>query len=443
MDLAAIFKAYDVRGVYPDQLDEDKAARIGAAFAKFCDSKSILVARDMRMSSFSLAQAFISGVRAQGVNVVDIGLVSTDALYFAAGKYEMPGVIFTASHNPAQYNGIKMCRAGAAPIGQDTGMAEIRRLAEAELPAAKQPGDVTEQDVVEEFIEHLVSFIDLSKLRPLKIVADAANGMAGKMVPPLFERLPFELIPLYFELDGSFPNHPADPIQMENLAELRKTVIEQRADIGMAFDGDADRVFLVDEKADPVSGSLTAALVTSRLLARQSGGVVVHNVVCSRVVPETILENGGKPVRTRVGHSFIKQIMAETGAIFGAEHSGHYFFRDNFKADSGLICALFVLEALSAEGRPLSEILSKYRRYWNSGEINTVVRDQAGKLKQVAEVYGDGEVDWTDGLTVDYPDWWFSLRGSNTEPLLRLNVEARAPEAGAKETQKLLEMIGG
>ncbi|MGI8426441.1 MAG: phosphomannomutase/phosphoglucomutase [Actinomycetota bacterium] len=443
MDLNEIFKAYDVRGLYPDQLNEQIAARIGAAFANFCASKSILVAQDMRTSSGPLAQAFISGATSQGVNVVDIGLVSTDTLYFASGKYEMPGVIFTASHNPAQYNGIKMCREAAAPIGQDTGLADIRRLAEEGLPAVEPPGEVAGQDVVDEFVDHLLSFVDLSRLRPLKVVVDAANGMGGKMVPPLFERLPFELIPLYFELDGTFPNHPADPIQMENLAELRKTVLAQKADIGMAFDGDADRVFLVDEKADPVSGSLTAALVTARLLARHPGGVVVHNVVCSRVVPETILENGGKPVRTRVGHSFIKQIMAETGAVFGAEHSGHYFFRDNFRADSGLICALFVLEALSDEAQPLSQVLRKYRRYWNSGEINTVVHDQASKLKQVAEIYGDGEVDWTDGLTVDYPDWWFSLRGSNTEPLLRLNVEVSEPETGAEKTKKLLETIGG
>lgn len=441
MDLTRIFKAYDVRGLYPDEFDESTAERIGAAFAAFTKAPSVLVGRDMRSSSEPLSAAFMSGATAQGADVVDVGLVSTDALYFAAGRYDMPGVMFTASHNPSQYNGIKMCRSGAAPIGQDTGLADIRRLAEKGLDPAPHPGGVSRRDIIEEFASHVESFVDSEKLRPIKVVIDAANGMAGKMVPPLFGRLPIEVVPLFFELDGSFPNHPADPIQLKNLADLQKTVLQHGADLGMAFDGDADRVFLVDENADPVSGSLTAALVAQRVLAREPGGVVVHNIVCSRVVAETIVQSGGKPVRTRVGHSFVKQIMAETGAVFGGEHSGHYYFRDNFRADSGLICSMFVLEALSSQDGPMSKVLQPFRRYWNSGEINTVVKDQAGKLKEVAEIYGDGQVDWTDGLTVEYPDWWFNLRGSNTEPLLRLNLEAPLGDLGHQKTEQLLEII--
>lgn len=441
MDLTSIFKAYDIRGTYPDQLDEGAAERIGAAFAAFSKAPGIIVGRDMRRSSEPLAAAFADGATGQGTDVVDVGLISTDGLYFASGRLEMPGVMFTASHNPAQYNGMKMCLAGATPVGQDTGLADIQALAKAGLLPAARRGSVTRKDVLNEFIEHLLSFIDVSELRPLKIVVDAGNGMGGKMVPPLFERLPVEMTPLYFELDGTFPNHPADPIQLENIADLRRTVTEQGADIGMAFDGDADRVFLVDENAEPISGSLTAALVAARLLAKHPGGHVVHNVVCSRIVPETIIQNGGKPIRTRVGHSFIKKVMADTNAIFGAEHSGHYFFRDNFRADSGLICALLVMAAVSAEGRSISKVLDKYQRYWNSGEINSTVFDQAGKLKEIAEVYSDGDLDWTDGLTIDYPQWWFSLRGSNTEPLLRLNVEAIGEELGRQKTKELLAVI--
>lgn len=441
MDLKTIFKAYDIRGIYPDELDEERAERIGAAFAFFNQAPSVLVGRDMRASSEPLAKAFISGATSTGVDVVDVGLVSTDALYFAAGRYGMPGAMFTASHNPAQYNGIKMCRAGAGPIGQDTGLAEIRKLSEKGSQPAPQPGGISYKDVIHEFAAHAEAFVDVTQLRPLKVVIDAANGMAGKVVPPLFDRLPVEMIPLFFELDGTFPNHPADPIQLKNLVDLQRTVLQEGADLGMAFDGDADRVFLVDVKAEPVSGSLTAALVAQRVLAKEPGGVVVHNIVCSRIVPETIVESGGKPVRTRVGHSFVKQVMAETGAVFGGEHSGHYYFRDNFRADSGLICSMFVLEALSAYNAPMSQVLSPLRRYWNSGEVNTIVRDQASKLKEVAEIYHDGQADWSDGLTVDYPDWWFNLRGSNTEPLLRLNLEAPLGDEGPQKTEKLLEII--
>ncbi|MGH2767489.1 MAG: phosphomannomutase/phosphoglucomutase [Actinomycetota bacterium] len=441
MDLSEIFKAYDVRGIYPDQIDQGIAERIGAAFVAFSGAPAVVLGRDMRVSSEPLAAAFARGATTRGADVVDLGLVSTDALYFASGRFGLPGAIFTASHNPGHYNGIKMCLAGAAPVGAATGLEEVRRLAEQPPPPVAAAGSVSQRDVVPEFVDHLLSLIEVQAIRPLVVAADAGNGMAGKMVPPLVARLPITLVPLYFELDGTFPNHPADPIQLENLADLRAAVAKRGADIGLAFDGDADRVFVVDEKAGPVSGSLTTALVAARVLAKDPGATVVHNLICSRVVPETILEHGGKPVRTRVGHSFIKQVMAETGAAFGGEHSGHYYFRDNFRADSGLVCSLYLLELLSREDRPLSEVLAPLRRYWNSGEVNTVVADQAGKLKELAGIYDDGEVDWTDGLTVDYPEWWFNARPSNTEPLLRLNVEATGAGLGESKTEEILDVL--
>jgi phosphomannomutase len=441
VDLRPIFKAYDVRGVYPDEIDEDASQAIGAAFASFARSRSVVVGRDMRPSSAPLAEAFGAGVMSQGVGVIDIGEVSTDALYFASGRLDLPGVMFTASHNPGRYNGIKMCLAGAAPVGQDTGLEEVRRLAEARLPGAPGAGRLEVRDIIGEFADHVVGFVVPERIRPLTVAVDAGNGMAGKLVPPIFDRLPLRLVPLYFELDGTFPNHPADPIQIENIADLRAAVLEAGADLGLAFDGDADRVFLVDEIAQPVSGSLTTALVASRVLAKEPGASIVYNLICSRVVPETIRALGGTPVRTRVGHSFIKKVMAETGAAFGGEHSGHYYFRDNFRADSGLICSLLVLEALSAEGRPMSEVLAPFRRYWASGEINSLVADQSAKLEELAKRYGDGELDFTDGLTVDYPDWWFNCRPSNTEPLLRLNLEAASPELGEEKTAEVLAVI--
>lgn len=441
MELSRIFKAYDVRGIYPDELDEVTAHRIGAAFVAFTKATRIVAGRDMRLSSEPLSRAFIEGATGAGADVVDVGLISTDGLYFASGKYELPGAMFTASHNPGQWNGIKFCHSGAAPIGQDTGLFEIRTLAEEGVPPAAAPGATGQRDVLSDFVEHAITMIDVTKLAPMKVVVDAANGMGGLVLPPLFQRLPIELVPLYFELDGTFPNHPADPIQIDNLADLRRDVLRNNADFGMAFDGDADRVFFVDEKAEPVSGSLTTALVARRVLAKEPGASIVHNVICSRVVPESIIEAGGKPVRSRVGHSFIKQVMAETGAAFGGEHSGHYFFRDFYRADSGMICALFVLEALSHEGRPMSEVLSSLRRYWNSGEINSEVRDKEGKMKQIAEAHPDAEIDWTDGVTVSYRDWWFNVRPSNTEPVLRLNVEAKDPEFGRRKTEELLALI--
>src|SRR5262245_50218389 len=378
--LGAIFKAYDVRGAVPDQLDAALCERIGAAFARFAldngGAERVLVARDMRPSGVELAAAFAVGVQRQGLDVVDLGLASTDLMYFAAGTLDAPGAIFTASHNPAQYNGIKLCLAGARPIGEDTGLADIRRLTAdgVERPPVP-PGRVETADLLGAFAEHVRSFVDTSVLKPLKVVADTANGMGGLVVPLVFEGLPFDLEILYGELDGTFPNHPADPIQPENLRDLQARVLATGADVGLAFDGDADRVFLVDDRGQPLSGSTTTAIVAKGVLAKQPGATILHNCICSKAVPEVIRENGGTPVRTRVGHSFIKQVMAETGAAFGGEHSAHYYFRDNWRADSGSIAALVVLEQIGLAGVPLSELRKPFDRYAASGGINFEVHD--------------------------------------------------------------------
>jgi phosphomannomutase len=442
VDLTRIFKAYDVRGVYPEELNEDIARRIGSAFAQFTGAQSAVLGRDCRISSPSLAAAFAEGVTARGVDVVDIGLATTDMLYFASGRLNQPGAMFTASHNPPRYNGIKLCREAAAPVGADSGLDEVRDLAAREpVDPAPSRGTVTSMDLVDEYIDHVLSFVDVERIAPLTVVADAANGMAGLVLERIFERLPAKLVGLYLDLDGTFPNHPADPIQPENLEDLKRAVLEHGADIGLAFDGDADRVFLVDEKAQGVSGSLVTALVAEAMLEREPGAKIVHNLICSWVVPEVVREHGGEPVRTRVGHSFIKKVMAETGAIFGGEHSGHYYFRDHFRADSGLIAALFVLQRLSEVGVPLSELLARYRRYEASGEINTEVADQVAAVERVAEAFADGRQDRLDGLTVEYEDWWFNVRPSNTEPLLRLNVEARSKDLLDQKTNRVLSVI--
>ena len=443
-DLDTIFKAYDIRGTVPDQLDAEVAGRIGAAFARFADAEAILVARDMRESGVELSRAFAEGAAAQGVDVVDLGLASTDLVYFAAGKLDRPGAMFTASHNPARYNGIKLCLSGARPVGEDTGLGEIRRLVEAGVPApADRPGHITASSLIDDYAAHVRAFVDRSALRPLKVVADTANGMGGLVVPRVFGGLPFELEILFAELDGSFPNHPADPIQPENLKDLQARVLETHADVGLAFDGDADRVFLVDEQARPVSGSLTTAMVAKAMLEKHPGSVIIHNLICSRVVREVVLENGGTPVQTRVGHSFIKAVMADTGAVFGGEHSGHYYFRDNYRADSGLIAALVVLELLSRAKQPLSEVLRPFDRYADSGEINTEVDDPHAVIERVASAYADRSQERLDGLTVDSGDWWFNLRPSNTEPLLRLNLEARTREECDRHVDEVLAVIRG
>jgi phosphomannomutase len=443
--LDAIFKAYDIRGTYPDQLDEDLARRIGAAFARFAGAKRIILARDMRPSGVSLTKAFSDGATEQGVDVVDIGLASTDLLYFASGRLDAPGAMFTASHNPAQYNGIKLCLSGAKPVGEESGLREIRDMVSGGVGTVDEGlplGIVIEQhDLIEDFADHVRGFIDVGALKPMKVVADTANGMGGLVVPKVFAGLPVELEILFPELDGTFPNHPADPIQPENLKDLQARVLETGADIGLAFDGDADRVFLVDEKAQPVSGSLTTAMVAKSMLEKHSGASIIYNLICSKTVPQVIAENGGVPVRTRVGHSFIKQTMAETGAVFGGEHSGHYYFADNYRADSGLIAAVVVLELLSKLGQPLSEARLPFERYAASGEINTEVPEPKAVIEKVAEVFAGADVDRLDGLTVDLGDWWFNLRPSNTEPLLRLNLEARTREECDAHTQGVLSLI--
>ncbi len=434
--LDPIVKAYDIRGTVPDQLDAPTVERLGAAFARFAldDDPSvhrILVARDMRPTGVELAEAMSAGIRSQGVDVVDLGLASTDLLLFAAGRLDAPGAMLTASHNPAQYNGIKLCLAGAKPVGEDSGLATIKALAEAGVEAVGEPGSTTEQSMLEAFAQHVRGFVDVAGLCPLRIVADTANGMGGLIVPAVFDGLPFELDVLYEELDGTFPNHPADPIQEANQADCKARMAEIGADVGLCFDGDADRVFLIDDEGRSLSGSLTTAIVAGATLEREPGATILHNLICSRAVADIVRERGGTPIRTRVGHSFVKGVMAETGAAFGGEHSGHYYFRDNYRADSGIIAALVVLEQVCRSGQPLSALRKPYERYAASGELNTEVSDPLAVIERIAAAFADGEQDRLDGLTVGYADWWFNVRPSNTEPLLRLNVEAASDEAVA------------
>ncbi len=442
-DLDRIFKAYDVRGVVPDDLDEDLARRIGAAFAEFAGGTRVVIGRDCRISSPDLAAAISEGITSRGADVVDLGLASTDLLYFASGSLDLPAVMITASHNPKQYNGLKFCLSGARPVGEESGLLEIRALTEQGLPSTGEPGVVEHRDMLPAFTEHVLTFCDAERMRPLTVAMDTGNGMGGLVAPAVFERLPLEVHHLYPELDGTFPNHPADPIDPENQRELRAAVLRQGADIGLAFDGDADRVFLIDEKGHDVSGSIVTALVAKAMLRREPGASIIFNVICSWTVREVIDENGGVPVRTRVGHSFIKQVMAETGAIFGGEHSGHYYFRENYRADSGLIAAVVVLAQLSEANVPLSELLAPFRRYAASGEINTKVKDPHATIEHVAEALKDGKQDRLDGLTVEFDDWWCNVRPSNTEPLLRLNAEARTDELLREKTAMVLELIRG
>ena len=443
-DLSSIFKAYDIRGVFPEDLDADAAARIGEGLARFTGSDRLLVGQDMRTSSPELSEAFSRGATNAGARILHVGEVSTDALYFASGTLDLPGVMITASHNPAQYNGFKPCGKQAAPIGSDSGLDEIRKFAEAADDAPGAAAATVENiDILPDYADHCRSLVDQGSLRPLKIAIDAGNGMAGKTVPMVFDPLPYEVVPLYFELDGTFPNHPASPIELENIADLRAAVTEHGCDAGIAFDGDADRMFLVDEKAEPVSGSTTTAMVAERILKKFPGESVIYNLICSWAVPEVIRENGGTPLRTRVGHSFIKEVMAESGAIFGGEHSGHYYFRNNFRADSGMIAALIVLEALGEFDGPLSKLVEPFERYSDSGEINSTVTDQAGTIEKLAERYSDAKQDRLDGLTVEYEDWWFNCRPSNTEPLLRLNLEARTEELMVQKRDEVLGLIRG
>jgi phosphomannomutase len=441
-DLDRIFKAYDVRGVVPDELDASIARRIGAAFAVWTNLPAVLLGRDSRISSPELAAAITEGATSVGVNVVDLGLASTDLVYFASGSLDLPAVMLTASHNPKNYNGLKFCMPGARPVGEDSGLREIRAIVErGDLPPAATKGTVSQRDLLAPYTEHVLSFVDVAAMRPMTVAVDTANGMGGLVVPAVMARLPVTLHHLYAELDGTFPNHPADPLDPENQKDLKAAVLEHHADVGLAFDGDADRVFLVDEKAEDVSGSLLTALVARAMLRQEPGAKVVHNLICSWIVPESIRAEGGVPIRTRVGHSFIKQVMAETGAIFGGEHSGHYYFRKNYRADSGLIAAVVAMGELSSAGEPLSQVLAPFRKYFDSGEINSRVDDPKAKVEQIATALVDGRQDRLDGLTVEYPDWWFNVRPSNTEPLLRLNVEATTAELLARKTAMMLDLI--
>jgi phosphomannomutase len=446
-DLSGFVKAYDVRGVVGEQLDVDVVRDLGAAFARLVGGPAVVIGHDMRDSSPELSDAFARGVTAQGVDVISIGLASTDMLYFASGQLDLPGAMFTASHNPAKYNGIKMCRAGAAPVGQDSGLARIRRDVEEGVPDATgvRPGTTTTRDMLAEYAKYLRELVDLTGSRPLTVVVDAGNGMGGHTVPEVFDGLPFEVVPMYFELDGNFPNHEANPLDPANLVDLQAKVREVGADIGLAFDGDADRCFVVDERGEPVSPSAITALVATRELAKNPGGTIIHNLITSRAVPEIVAEHGGTPVRTRVGHSFIKEEMARTGAIFGGEHSAHYYFRDFWRADTGMLAALHVLAALGEQQGPLSELTSAYERYSASGEINSTVADQAAKVAEIKAIYGarDGvSLDEVDGLTVSLLDGsWFNLRASNTEPLLRLNVEAADADAVAALRDEVLAVV--
>jgi phosphomannomutase len=445
MDTSAIFKAYDVRGTYPDQIDERVATAVGSAFATFAHSPSVVIARDMRTSGVTLSEAFAEGARAVGVEVIDLGLASTDFLYFASGYLNLPGTMFTASHNPAKYNGIKLCLAGAKPVGVESGLVEIEALTN-QFYGSPASGDLApyhELDLTGEWVAHVHSFVDVRSFRPLKIVADTANGMGGFVAPLVFAGLPFDVEVLYPELDGNFPNHPADPLNPENIKDLQRRVLETGADLGLAFDGDADRVFVIDEKAQPLSGSTTTAMVAAVMLKRHPGESVLYNLICSKSVPEVIAEEGGVGVRTRVGHSYIKQVMAETGAIFGGEHSGHYYYRDNYRADSGIITAFVVLELLSLSNQPLSELAKPFARYAASGEINTEVANPAATVERVTKrLESDGvNIDQLDGLTADYGAWWFNLRPSNTEPLLRLNVEAQNSDVLVTHVDEVLLLL--
>ena len=443
-DLARIVKAYDIRGVVPDELDEGVAEAVGAAFVRVTGARTILTVHDMRASSGALADAFGRGVVAQGANVLAAGLGSTDMVYYGSGDLGIPGAMVTASHNPSQYNGIKLCRAGARPVGIETGLKDIKDLAERSLPPAPVPGSITRVDLLPGYANYLRKLVDISAIRPLTVAVDAGNGMAGHTVPKVLEGLPITVIPLYFELDGTFPNHEANPIEPENVRDLQRAVVEHHADIGLAFDGDADRCFVVDERGHLVSPSVLTALIAARELAREPGATIIHNLITSRAVPEIIAEHGGIPVRTRVGHSFIKATMAERAAVFGGEHSGHFYFRDFWFADSGMLAALHTLAALGGQVKPLSQLMAEYSRYCASGEINSEVSDQAEATARVKRAFASRpgvSTDELDGLTVTAGEWWFNLRPSNTEPLLRLNVEAGDESAMAALRDEVLSIV--
>jgi phosphomannomutase len=441
---SSIFKAYDIRGIVPDQLNAEIAYKVGYALADFLKPSSIAVGRDMRLSSGELFEHLARGITDYGVDVIDLGLISTDGLYFAVGKFGFDGgVMITASHNPKQYNGFKICRQNAEPLSGQEGLNQIQKFFENGIEVGRSPsrGVIVRKSISQNYAEHCLSFIDRSKIKPFKIVIDAGNGMAGATVPPILEKLPINAIKLYFELDGSFPNHPASPIELENLADVREKIAQTDADFGVAFDGDADRMFLIDKFGRQVGGDMVTALVAKSLLSKHPGETILYNLICSKAVPELIERLGGQAVRTRVGHALIKPLMKKHNAIFGGEHSGHFYFRDNWFADSGLIAFLVCLELLSVEKRPLHEMIKEINPYFRSGEINSRVKSIPDKIKEVSRAFSSGEQDTLDGLTVTYDDFWFNLRPSNTEPLLRLNVEAQSKEILEQKTKELLDII--
>lgn len=449
--IPAIFKAYDIRGLVDSEITPDFTFATGVAFARFLQQErepgSVVIGEDMRPSSPVLADAFSAGVTSQGLDVNRIGLASTDMLYFASGKLNLPGAMFTASHNPAEYNGIKMCLSGARPIGKESGLLAIENFVRQGSPMyIRSMGVEKEVEMLTDYVDYLLSLVDISEMRRLKIVVDAGNGMAGYTAPAIFERLNVELIPLYFELDGTFPNHEANPIDPKNLRDLQKAVKKHNADLGLAFDGDADRCFLVDENGETVNPSDLTCLVAARELARVPGSTIIYNLISSRAVLEVIEENSGKGLRSRVGHSYIKKMMADSGAIFGGEHSGHFYFKDFWRADSGALAALHAIAALGSNKTSISKILKPYQRYVSSGEINSVVSDAPAEMKKIEEKYGSQsgvEIDRLDGLSVNGDTWWFNLRSSNTEPLLRLNVEAKTQARMEKVRDEVLKAIKG
>jgi phosphomannomutase len=449
-EAAALFKAYDVRGVVPDELTPEIAYAIGRALVATLRPDAVVVGRDMRVSSPLLAASLIDGIRDAGADAVDIGMVSTDALYFAIGKYGYPaGVMVTASHNPPEYNGFKIAREEARALSLSEGLDDIRDLiVDDDLPPivpAAERGDLQERDILAGYAAHMLSLIDPAKIRPLRIAIDAGNGMAGITVPRVFAHLPVEVVPMYFEPDGTFPNHPANPIEPENTADLRRVVVEQGLDLGAAFDGDADRVFLIDERGEFVGGDVLTAMVATRMLERDPGAAIVYNLISSRGVPEAIASHGGRPIRSRVGHSYIKETMRAEDAVFGGEHSGHFYFRDNWYADSGMAALLFALEMVSEAGKPLSEVIAPLDHRFRSGEINSEVADPAAVMRAIEERYRaqGAEIDHLDGITVSFPDWWFNVRASNTQPLLRLNVEADDKATLETKAAEVLAMIRG
>ncbi len=435
-----IFKAYDIRAIYPDQIDKDFAKLIGNAFVQFSKAKKIIVGRDMRNSSTPLFKGLSDGIIEAGVDVIDIGLVSTDTVYYASGKLNCPGIMITASHNPKQYNGLKFCLEKAKPVSKDTGLLKIKELTK-KNKIAKKKGKITKKEILNDYKKFTYKFINKKSIKPLKIVIDAGNGMAGKMAPIIFKDLPIKITPLFFKLDGNFPNHPASPIEKKNLKDLIKKVKEKKADLGMAFDGDADRVFFINEKGGVISGSTIVAMIAKDILNKNPKEKIIYNLTCTKAVPEIIKENGGTPIIEKVGHSFIKDTMKKTGAIFAGEPSGHYYYRDNFRADSAMITSLIILEMLSLSGEKMSKLTKHFNRYHQIEETNFVVKDKVKKLKALEKKYNKGKKKKLDGLTIKFKNWWFNIRASNTEPVLRLNLEANTKKLMNEKKKELKNFL--